>query len=261
MRNIIPDFPLITSQNFESISTKLANEAPNPIQVFFDNGAILLIDKPSGWTSFDAVHKIRNITKAKKVGHCGTLDPFATGLLIVCTGKATKNVDEFSGLPKTYLCEFELGKMTDTMDCEGKIISESDVGSHTLESLQAATAEFIGEIDQMPPAFSAIKVNGVAAYKLARKGHSPELKSRKVSVFSFDILSYLAPILSTRIYCSKGTYVRALARDFGNKLGCGAYVKSLKRESIGSFSLSNALTIDQFRESIHSLRTANAHTN
>lgn len=221
----------------------------------------MLVNKPSGWTSFDVVHKIRNITKAKKVGHCGTLDPFATGLLIVCTGKATKNVDDFSGLPKTYLCEFELGKMTDTMDCDGTIISESAVGNHTIESLRAVAAKFTGEIDQMPPAYSAIKVNGVAAYKLARKGQSPELKSRKIHVFQFDIIAYETPVLKTLIHCSKGTYVRALARDFGNELGCGAFVKSLQRESIGSFSLSQALTIDQIRESIQYLRTANAHTN
>ena len=261
MKNIIPDFPLLTRHNFDTVKARLTGEAPNSILDFFNNGVVMLVDKPSGWTSFDVVNKLRNITKAKKVGHCGTLDPFATGLLIVCTGKATKRVDDFSGLEKIYLCEFELGKTTDTMDCDGVIVSEAIVGDYSLESLSSVADEFKGEIDQIPPAFSAIKINGVAAYKLARKGRLPELKSRRIHIFTFDAIAYDQPILKVRIHCSKGTYVRALARDFGIKLGCGAFVKSLQRESIGSFSLSDALTIDQIKESIHLLRTADASSN
>lgn len=221
----------------------------------------MLVDKPEGWTSFDVVNKIRNITGAKKVGHCGTLDPFATGLLIVCTGKATKIVDEFADLSKIYLNQFELGKTTDTFDCDGKVVTECEVGDYTIEEFRLTALEFTGEIEQTPPAYSAIKINGVAAYKLARKGKLPELKPRKIHIHFFEIIDYKKPILQTRVHCSKGTYVRALARDFGLKIGCGAFVKSLRRESIGSYACDDAVSIEQIKDVINTLKTANAHSN
>ncbi|MBL7958619.1 tRNA pseudouridine(55) synthase TruB [bacterium] len=262
VKNSTHEFPLITTQTLNSIfgSVLLAVDR-TAISNFFDHGTVILVNKPAGWTSFDVVNKIRNITRAKKVGHCGTLDPFATGLLIVCTGKATKTVDTFAGLSKTYLNEFELGKTTDTLDCDGAVIDIGAVGDYTIEKLAAIAMELAREVEQMPPAYSAIKVNGTPSYKLARKGHSPDLKPRKILIELFDILDYKKPIMQTRIRCSKGTYVRAIARDFGNKIGCGAYVKSLKRESIGTYSCDDALSIEQIALVINSLKSANAHSN
>jgi tRNA pseudouridine55 synthase len=259
VKNTIPDFPLLTHKNFRSSLCGLIE--PATIPHFFDSGAVLLVDKPVGWTSFDVVNKIRNLTRAKKVGHCGTLDPFASGLLILSTGRATQIVDKFSGLSKTYWCEFELGKTTDTFDCEGKIIAEYPIGAQTIDELRSAAAEFTGDVEQVPPAYSAIKVGGVAAYKLARKGKPPELKPRQVTIHRFEILSYEKPYITARIHCSKGTYIRAIARDFGSRIGCGAFVKRLIRESIGDFSCADALTIEQIKETIQLLRASNAHNN
>lgn len=261
MTNSTHDFPLISIRTFHSINSDFLDAVRQSIPDFFDRGAVLLFDKPSGWTSFDVVNKIRRITQTKKVGHCGTLDPFATGLLIVCTGKATKIVDTYSGLSKTYLSEFELGKTTDTLDCEGKIIEVRALDNYTLDQLRSVGAGFIGEIEQTPPAYSAIKINGVAAYKLARKGKSPVLKPRKINIDIFDILEYEKPLLKVKIHCSKGTYIRSVADDFGKKLGCGAYVKSLHRESIGSFLCEEAMKLDQFLESINKLKSKDVHTN
>lgn len=261
MKNTTHEFPLITNHSFDNTESGLPETLRHSFIDFFNTGAIVLVDKPAGWTSFDVVNKIRNITKAKKVGHCGTLDPFATGLLIVCTGKATKIVDEFAGLSKIYFNEFELGKTTDTLDCDGEVVTECEVGEYSIENLRQAALTFTGDIEQEPPAYSAIKVNGVAAYKLARKGKTPELKPRNVHIESFEILDYNKPILQTRIHCSKGTYIRSIARDFGHKLRCGAYVKTLRRESIGSFTCADALSINQFADTITSLKTTDVNTN
>ncbi len=232
----------------------------NPLEIF-DNGAVLLVDKPAGWTSFDVVNKIRILSRAKKVGHCGTLDPFATGLLILCTGKATRAVDQFSALPKVYQCEFVFGKTTDTFDCEGQVLAEAPVGDYSTDFLSDLAKKFVGQIEQVPPAFSAIKIGGVAAYKLARKGKVPDLKARLIEITAFDILSYEKPVLRARISCSKGTYIRAVARDLGAMLGCGAFVQTLRREAIGGYTCREAATIEQIRETIHTLRTTNADTN
>ena len=261
MKNIIHDFPLISNLNFNTSESDLSHIIRQSITDFFNDGAVILIDKAPGWTSFDVVNKIRHVTKAKKVGHCGTLDPFATGLLIVCTGKATKHVDSFVGLSKVYLNEFELGKITDTLDSDGEVIAENKIGEYSGDQLQKIALELTGEIEQVPPSYSAIKVNGVAAYKLARKGKLPELKPRKIRIDLFEIIDYKKPILKTRIHCSRGTYIRALARDFGQKLGCGAFVRNLRREFIGSYSCREALSIEQFREAITALKSLDVHSN
>lgn len=220
------------------------------LRLFFDEGKVLLIDKPAGWTSFDVVNKIRFACKAKRVGHAGTLDPFATGLLILCTGKATKTIDTFSDLDKVYEAEFVLGKTTDTLDIEGRITSEAPVPDLNKAVLQEICNKSIGEIEQIPPQFAAIKINGVPAYKMARKGKTVDIKPRRITIHAYHVLSYKENILRVMVECSKGTYIRALARDLGNELGCGAFVKSLRRLSIGAYSVENSSDVLNMAERI-----------
>jgi len=236
------DFPLIT-RSFYQENPAFFSDAVSDKKKFFEDGAILLVDKPVGWTSFDAVNKIRNLTKARRVGHCGTLDPFAGGLLIICTGRATKVVDRFSGLDKEYLTEFELGKITDTLDPEGQILEERPVPDISFDALKLTASSFKGEIDQVPPQFSAIKIKGIPSYKKARRGEPVEHQPRKIKIHSITIQTYSDHVVQMTIHCSKGTYVRALARDMGEKLGCGAIVKSLCRTAIGHFQLEQALSL------------------
>ncbi|MBX7151349.1 tRNA pseudouridine(55) synthase TruB [bacterium] len=224
-----------------------------PDQKLFDAGTAILIDKPATWTSFDVVNKIRNISKAKKVGHCGTLDPFATGLLIICTGKATKFVETFLGLSKEYIAEFEFGKTTDTLDVDGKVIEEKPVDDLGTDQLQSVLDNFIGEIEQIPPQYSAIKVGGVPLYKKARRGESVEIQARSVRIDAFKILQIEKKIVTVCIKCSKGTYIRALARDVGQQIGCGAYVKNLRRTMIGNYQITDALTLDELKNWIQSV--------
>lgn len=218
-----------------------------PDRSFFDAGTAMLIDKPATWTSFDVVNKIRNLCKAKKVGHCGTLDPFATGLLIVCTGKATKLVDTFSGLSKEYVAEFEFGITTDTLDVDGKVTGEKPVPELKADQLQSAFDTFIGEIEQTPPQYSAIKVGGVPLYKRARKGETVDIQPRLVRIDAFEIQQIEKKIVTVRVKCSKGTYIRALARDVGEKMNCGAYVKNLRRTMIGEYYVADALVLDELK--------------
>lgn len=220
------------------------------LRQFFDEGQVLLIDKPAGWTSFDVVNKIRFACKAKRVGHAGTLDPFATGLLVLCTGKATKTIDTFSDLDKIYTAEFVLGKTTDTLDVEGQVTREAPVPDVDQKRLQEICNQSLGVIEQVPPQFAAIKINGVPAYKLARKGKTVDIKPRKVVIHEYRILSYEKHTLSVLVRCSKGTYIRALARDLGNELGCGAFVKSLRRLAIGSFSVENSSDVLEMADRI-----------
>lgn len=205
---------------------------------------IILVDKPLEWTSFDVVNKLRRKLKIKKIGHAGTLDPLATGLLILCTGKMTKRIDEFQTQEKEYTGTLVIGQTTPSHDLETPVSEAKDITGISEEKIRTAAAKFIGVIQQVPPFHSAIKVDGKRAYKLARKGKEPELKSREVNVTEFEITSIELPTVNFRIVCSKGTYIRSIARDVGEELGVGAYLSRLCRTRIGEFKLKDALSID-----------------
>ena len=188
----------------------------------FEVGRVLLIDKPLRWTSFDAVRKIRNLIRIKKVGHAGTLDPLATGLLIICTGKFTKRINEYMAQEKEYTGTFTLGAITDTYDLESEPEDFRSLDGITDEKVKAATLSFIGAIQQVPPAHSAIKKDGVRVYELARKGLDVKLEPRTVTIREFEITHIEMPIVHFRVVCTTGTYIRSLANDYGKALGCGA---------------------------------------
>jgi tRNA pseudouridine55 synthase len=206
---------------------------------------VLLIDKPYEWTSFDVVNKLRRKLKIKKIGHAGTLDPLATGLLIVCTGKNTKSIEQYQALEKEYTGTMVLGQSTPSHDLETAVNSWWPIESVTENQIHEAAGKFIGEIDQIPPLYSAIKVEGQRAYTLARAGEAKELKARRVTIREFEITNIALPEVQFRVVCSKGTYIRSLVRDFGQVLNNGAYLKTLCRTRIGSFSLQNALQLDK----------------
>lgn len=210
-----------------------------------NTGRILLINKPFQWTSFDVVNKLRYRLKIRKIGHAGTLDPLATGLLIICTGKMTKRIGEFMGLEKEYTGKFVLGKTTPSHDLETGVTEEKDISGISDQQIHEATKALTGNIQQIPPMHSAIKVGGKRAYQFARKGNKIDLKHREVEVKTFEITHIRLPEASFRIVCSKGTYIRSVARDFGNALGVGAYLTELCRTRIGSFRLEDAVTIDE----------------
>ncbi len=210
-----------------------------------DEGNMLLINKPLEWTSFDVVNKLRYILKIKKIGHAGTLDPLATGLLIICVGKMTKRIEEFMGQEKEYTGKFILGQTTPSHDLETEVTERKDISGLTEISIREATKNFTGKISQLPPQHSAIRIGGKRAYEFARKGEEIELKPREVEVSEFEITSIALPEISFRIVCSKGTYIRSLARDYGNALGVGAYMSELCRTRIGPYTLENAVGIDQ----------------
>lgn len=212
-----------------------------------ETGNLLLINKPFRWTSFDVVNKLRYILKIKKIGHAGTLDPLATGLLIICTGKMTKRIDEFMGLEKEYTGKFILGKTTPSHDLETEISKGKDISSLTDQKIHEATKTLTGVLQQLPPMHSAIKIGGKRAYQFARKGQDIVLKHREVDIRTFEITSIQLPEVTFRIVCSKGTYIRSIARDFGDALGVGAYLSELCRTRIGTFTLENALTIDDVK--------------
>ncbi len=200
-------------------------------------GELFLINKPLEWTSFDVVKKVRNALKIKKVGHAGTLDPLATGLLIVCAGKMTKQIEGFMGQEKEYTGTFVIGATTESFDLEKPIIPVSDPSHVTLEDVKAAVAELTGDILQIPPMHSAIKVDGKRVYESARKGIDVKMEPRAVQVREFEITRFEGNEIDFRISCSKGTYIRSLARDLGEKLEVGAYMSSLCRTRIGEFKL------------------------
>lgn len=206
----------------------------------FDEGMVMLVDKPYGWTSFKAVKAIKRITKARKVGHAGTLDPLATGLLIICTGKFTKKLQEFQALPKIYSGTFTLGAVTDSFDLESEVKDSVSIDHIDIQQVITAAQSFLGDHSQIPPIFSAIKVDGKRAYESARKGEEIKLESRLVHIHGFDVFDYQAPNVHFRITCSKGTYIRAIARDLGQALGVGAHLSSLRREAIGDHLVSDA---------------------
>lgn len=221
-------------------------------QHIFEQGKVLLIDKPLEWTSFDVVRKIRNTIKIKKVGHAGTLDPLATGLLIVCTGKFTKKINEFMAQEKEYTGTFTLGATTPTYDLESKPENEKEYKNITTEQIRETVKVFIGEIMQVPPAHSAIKIGGKRVYELARQGKEVKLEPRKITIKEFEIVSVNLPVVQFRVVCSTGTYIRSLANDFGAVLGCGAYLSSLCRTRIGTFLIKDALSIEKFIEAVKS---------
>lgn len=216
----------------------------------FEEGAVILIDKPLEWTSFDVVKKIRNAVRVKKVGHAGTLDPLATGLLILCTGKFTKKIDHYQGMPKEYTGTMLLGKTTPSVDLETEFDSETATEHLTLESVKSATENFVGDILQVPPHYSAIRVDGERVYKKARKGEEVKIDPRPVTIHAFEITQTQRqlPEVSFRVTCSKGTYIRSLVRDFGELLGVGACLTSLRRTKIGEFSVDEAHDLSSFIE-------------
>jgi len=216
----------------------------------FEEGKVLLINKSLYWTSFDAVRKIRNLIKVKKVGHAGTLDPLATGLLIICTGKFTKKINEYMAREKEYTGSFTLGAVTPTYDLESEPVQVKSVESISSEQIFNATQKFTGEILQTPPAHSAIKVEGKRVYELARKGQEVKLEPRKITIKEFEITGIELPVVQFRVVCSTGTYIRSLANDFGQELGCGAYLSGLCRTRIGEFLLSDAMTVEEFEKSL-----------
>ena len=212
----------------------------------FEEGKVILIDKPLHWTSFDAVRKIRNLIRIKKVGHAGTLDPLATGLLIICTGKYTKKINEYQAQEKEYTGSFTLGAVTPTYDLESEPQDIKSYAFVTEELLKETTKKFIGEIDQTPPIHSAVKQQGKPVYLAARKGHDVKLEPRKVTIKEFEITKVELPVVYFRVVCTTGTYIRSLANDFGEALGCGAYLSSLRRTRIGEFRVDEAMTIEEF---------------
>ena len=216
----------------------------------FEEGQVLLIDKPLHWTSFDAVRKIRNLIRIKKVGHAGTLDPLASGLLIICTGKFTKKINEYMSQEKEYTGDFTLGATTPTYDLESKPENFKSLDTITADLIQSATKQFTGEIMQIPPAHSAIKVDGKRVYELARQGKEVKLEPRKIFIHEFEITKIELPVVSFRVVCSTGTYIRSLANDFGAALHCGAHLSKLCRTRIGNFSLKDAMSIEAFEEKI-----------
>ena len=222
----------------------------------FLQGKVLLIDKPLEWTSFQAVNKIRWHIKKQlglkkiKVGHAGTLDPLATGLLIICTGKMTKQINEFQAQEKEYTGTFHLGATTPSYDLETEVNEEYPTAHITSKSIESVTQSFLGEINQKPPLFSAIKKDGKRLYDIARKGETTEIQSRKVTISAFEITRIAMPEVDFRVSCSKGTYIRSLANDFGIALDSGAHLSALRRTRIGEFSVENALSIDAFIDSL-----------
>ena len=222
----------------------------------FAEGELLLVNKPYHWTSFDVVSKIRNSLKPQKlkVGHAGTLDPLATGLLIICTGKLTKKIDEFQAQEKEYTGTMVLGATTPSYDLETEVDAVYDISNLSEEAIRSACAPFTGEIEQYPPAHSAVKVEGERLYHKARRGETVELRSRSVTITTFEITRIELPEVDFRVVCSKGTYIRSLIHDFGKALGNGAYLSRLRRTRSGSFSTENAYEVMELVNHIRSLR-------
>lgn len=224
----------------------------------FKAGEVLLIDKPLHWTSFQVVNKLRwairqafSIKKIK-VGHAGTLDPLATGLLVICTGKMTKQINTFQGQEKEYTGTFTLGSTTPSFDLETEVDKTFSTEHITEDLINATTRQFIGKIEQFPPVFSAIKKDGKRLYEFARAGEDVEIKSRQVEISEFEITAINNLELKFRVVCSKGTYIRSLANDFGKALDSGAHLSELRRTRIGNFKVENALTPEDFIESLPS---------
>ncbi len=224
----------------------------------YKEGQVILIDKPLEWTSFQAVNKVRWLIRKSfgikkiKVGHAGTLDPLATGLLIICTGKLTKKIDTFQAQEKEYTGTFTLGATTPSYDLETEIDQTFDISEITSEKIKEATKQFLGEIQQQPPVFSALKKDGKRLYEFARSGEEVEIPFRTVTISEFEITKIELPKIEFRVVCSKGTYIRSLAYDFGKALDNGAHLSTLRRTKIGNFSVENAVGIEAFEASLPS---------
>ncbi|MDB5209129.1 MAG: truB [Flavisolibacter sp.] len=216
----------------------------------FEEGRVLLIDKPYEWTSFDVVRKIRYLTKTKKVGHAGTLDPLATGLLIVCTGKFTKKINDYMAQEKEYTGTITLGAVTPTYDLESEPQDLKPYTHLTSDDLEKATLSFTGAVLQIPPIHSAIKKDGKRAYDLARRGEDVKLEPRPVTISEFTITKIEMPLVYFKVVCGTGTYIRSLANDYGAALGCGGHLSSLCRTRIGSFLLTEAITVEQLEAEV-----------
>lgn len=220
----------------------------------FEEGELLLIDKPIEWTSFDAVNFIRSFLKhcfklkKLKVGHAGTLDPLATGLLLVCTGKKTKTIQDLQNMGKTYTGTMLLGQTTPSFDMESEPDGFFSTENITAEELETARMKFIGAIEQIPPIYSAIKIDGKRAFLYARKNQDVNLIARKITIYDFELTAINLPVIEFKVSCSKGTYIRSLVNDFGAALNNGACLTSLRRTHIGAYSVEDSFTIDQFRE-------------
>ncbi len=228
-------------------------------QELYKAGKVLSFDKPLTWTSFNLVNKVRvllkiylNIKKIK-VGHAGTLDPLATGLLIICTGKATKKIQQFQDLKKEYIATIVLGKTTPSFDLETEVDKVFDLSGIEESQVKKALAQFVGDIEQVPPLFSAKNINGQRAYNLARKGVVKELAPNKVRIDKIELLEYNLPEIKIKVRCGKGTYIRSLARDIGEKLENGAYLSKLIRTKIGDYEIDNAWDIKKFEDSLKML--------
>jgi tRNA pseudouridine55 synthase len=228
----------------------MVNNEQNP----FALGKVLLIDKPFHWTSFDVVRKVRYLVKTKKVGHAGTLDPLATGLLIICTGKFTKKINEYMAQEKEYTGTITLGATTPTFDLESEPQDFKPFEHLTLTQLEEATHSFTGEIQQVPPIHSAIKKDGKRVYELARKGVEVKLEPRTITINAFDIVKVEGAVVHFRVVCSTGTYIRSLANDYGEKLGCGGHLSSLRRTRIGAFTVKEAQTVEAFDQEIKAVK-------
>ena len=222
-----------------------------------EEGSLLLINKPKNWTSFDVVNRLRHLLKIKKIGHAGTLDPLAKGLLIIGIGKYTKKLESLQGLDKIYEGIIEIGKTTPSFDLETPFDSVSDYKNVTPQEIMLAVETLTGELDQIPPLFSAIKVNGQRAYKSARNNEKILLKSRKIKIYKFEIIKLILPEIHFRVVCSKGTYIRSLAKDLGEKLGVGGYLKELVRTQVGEYKLENALLPEQVIDQINTNNESN----
>jgi tRNA pseudouridine55 synthase len=232
------------------MNTSLALDDSISLQENFLAGQTLLIDKPYQWTSFDVVNKIRYAIKVKKVGHAGTLDPLATGLLIVCTGKKTKTIESLTVDEKEYKGVISLGQTTPSFDLETELSEQKDVSHITSLEIENVVKKFTGELEQTPPIYSALKVDGQRAYKAARKGLDIKMKTRQVVISEFEIEKIEMPEIHFRIVCSKGTYIRSIANDVGAALGVGGYLKSLIRTRSGNHKLEDAFQLDEFIDMI-----------
>lgn len=218
----------------------------NQENILPDEGEVILIDKPLNWTSFDVANKLKKACKFKKIGHAGTLDPLATGLLILCTGKKTKQIDSYQAQEKEYTGVFVLGKTTPSIDLETEFNAEFETDHIDEKLLEQAKTELTGAIEQIPPIYSAVKVGGERLYKKARRGETVEIKKRAVTVNLFEIDATGFPEISFKIICTKGTYIRSMVRDFGEIVNSGAYLKSLRRTRIGNFSVKDAAELTSY---------------
>ncbi|MEY4891869.1 MAG: hypothetical protein RIQ34_481 [Bacteroidota bacterium] len=216
----------------------------------YEAGQVMLFDKPYGWTSFDLVRKVRGLIRIKKIGHAGTLDPLATGLMILCTGKFTKRINEFMGQEKEYIAEVALGAITPTYDLESEPTDHKNWESITDVDLELALEKFRGPILQIPPAHSAIKVGGKRVYELARAGKEVKLEPRPVTIRELEVMKRVENLITLRVVCTTGTYIRSLSNDLGQALGCGAYLSGLVRTRIGEQLLTQSMRIDEFEQTI-----------